>query len=217
VPNKIWFIGDSFTYGYGCRPGRNFEYYEYTKRAHGKIWTQIVSEELNMVENNLGKIAGSNPYSLGVYINNIKNFKKGDYIILGTTYPYGLLVPSLDYPIITSTNGPEVEHDTPFDQEKKSTITDFRNYFIEPYQKRWNEYYFNLFKNLSMEMFNKKIYTFIWDYKVWEKENNFESIREHTNNIITDPDHFSWNGHKQFANYILNKINLKDFVKPCLI
>ena len=217
MPNKIWFIGDSLTYGYGCRPDRNFEYYEYTKGNHGKIWTQIVSEELNMDENNLGKIAGSDPYSLSTLISNLKNIKTGDYVVLGTTMAFGLLVPSIEYPMITSTNGPEIEHKSPFDEEKKNIIIEFRNHFIKPHEKLWHEYYYNLFRDISLELLNRGVYTFLWKHEVWEKGDRFETIRDHTNNELTDPIHFSWNGHKQFAEYILNKINLKDNVKPCLI
>ena len=74
--NKVWFAGDSITYGYGCRPGKGSEYYNYTNGNHKRRWTDIIAEYLNLEQKNIATIAGSSPSIINSIIKNLKNFKK---------------------------------------------------------------------------------------------------------------------------------------------
>lgn len=211
--SNIWFVGDSITYGYGCRPGYDYEYYNLTYKEGDKTWTKIIADYFKMEENDLSQVAGSNPYTLKTLITNLKNFKSGDVVVIGTSPSHGVLVPSTKYNKITSTNGLELKHLLPFPPERKKAIEDWREHHILPYEKLWDAHYIEAFKDISVELINRGVITIVWEYKLW-KETEFETIITHTKGKIKDKTHFSWKGHKDFAEVIIPKI---EKIKPCLI
>ena len=217
--SNIWFAGDSITYGYGCRPGKGSEYYKYTNGNHKRRWTDIVAEYLNLEQKNIATIAGSSPSIINSIIKNLKNFKKGDQLIVSTTSPYGLLVPSLDSQRIISDNlaGWLSIQNSPFDDKQKQVLLDFRKSFIYPYKDLWNDYYYNILEDLAIELIDKEVKTYIWNIKIWKDTDDFETISKDTKGVIEDSIHFSWNGHTKFAEFIKNKIDNKDYIQKCLI
>tara|TARA_B110000858_G_scaffold127384_1_gene144969 strand:- start:208 stop:990 length:783 start_codon:yes stop_codon:yes gene_type:complete len=92
MDNKVWFFGDSFTYGHGCHPG--YEYYERYPKIREKTWTDLISEKLNLEQVNMGISGNSNAYILKQLIENLKNFKSGDYIFLTNTLPVRIVYPT---------------------------------------------------------------------------------------------------------------------------
>ena len=104
-----WFFGDSFTYGYGCRP--EYRYYKYTLDRKGKLWTEIVSDELNLIEKNLAIPGASNPSIINTIIENIKYINKGDYVFIGNTLPIRILIPDISTNKISSINNCRYELD----------------------------------------------------------------------------------------------------------
>ncbi len=45
--NNIWFFGDSFTHGTGCRPGDEY-YLKYPPKKNDELWIDIVTKKLNL-------------------------------------------------------------------------------------------------------------------------------------------------------------------------
>lgn len=103
--SRLWTFGDSFTFGHGCRPISfhkealyNTIYSQYID-LNKPIWPEYVSKELNLDLLNHGVSGASNDYILDYVLNEIKNFKKDDLIV-----------------IQLSTSG---RYDLPFFKEKK--------------------------------------------------------------------------------------------------
>jgi hypothetical protein len=72
-----WFFGDSFIYGAGCRDKTT---------EKNRLMSQIVSEELNCIEKNLGGYGYSNQTIIASIINNLPKMKKNDYVIIFDTF-----------------------------------------------------------------------------------------------------------------------------------
>ena len=89
--NNIWFFGDSFTHGTGCRP--EDEYYKlYPPKDNDQLWVDIVSEKLNLNQKRNPKYGmGANPYLLSLFINEIPNMLDNDIVIISDSNPDGVL------------------------------------------------------------------------------------------------------------------------------
>ena len=83
--NKIYFFGDSFTFGEGCREG--FEYYDTIEYADKILWTTYVSDFLKLEEVNLGQRGCSSPHILSTLLEYSPEFEKGDYVIFSDSLP----------------------------------------------------------------------------------------------------------------------------------
>lgn len=63
-------------------------------RTQRKTWTNLISEKLNLEYVNKGISGNSNSYILKQVIDNLNNFKSGDYIFLSDTLPVRLVYPN---------------------------------------------------------------------------------------------------------------------------
>lgn len=197
--NTAWFFGDSFTYGDGCREG--FEYY--TQYPNGKLWTTIVSEKLGLSEKNLGRPGNSIPMILNELITNLSNFKSGDCVFLTDTFPTRFLESTTDKSRIRSSvfeNNFDVNNLT---RQKLSTLN-FIVDCVEPFIDVWHSFYLTQYDSIRKELNLRNVNVMFWSYMNWAGTSKFENISTATNHKIEDG-HFSWKGHEQMAEWILNR------------
>jgi hypothetical protein len=210
--NTLHTFGDSFTFGHGCVEHCSFtEYYKYKKEGDD-IWPNHLGKKLGVNINNYGKTASCNEQIFDSIVNNFDSIKENDIVIIEKTYHDRLSIPNDSEWISTLST----EYNTSkwwrnklenfFSKEEMETLINFQYYFSPKklYEKR-NNNRFNFLKKILIN--NTKVKDcIIWDMpKIY---NNFESIKSASNNKFLDW-HFSFNGHKQFAEYIENIINKK--------
>jgi len=204
--NTLWTFGDSFTFGHGCRPdGPLSEYYNNYKSDGDDIWPNHLGETLGIKVKNFGKCGASNDFIIDSIIDNWNNLKQGDYAIIGITFHSRFDVP-LKNKLSLSTNywgsGDLSEFDES-EKEQMKTIVDFQYYFADNdlYKARYLKRLNFIHKLLN----EKKVTTFMWDVTIFTESNRFEKIVTATNGKIEDY-HFSFKGHKDFANMVYERI-----------
>lgn len=224
--NNIWFFGDSFTHGTGCRPGD--EYYKlYPPKENDKLWVDIVSNDLNLNQKRNPRYGmGANPYLLSLFINDIPNMLDNDIVVISDSNPDGVLAFDKKRNKVGSLNSgtfwdkkwgeefTEKHKQTSWhdylgwsDDESKMVIVDYSKKHFAPYQDKWSEWYYNQIKSLSKELIKRNIKVYFWSYKEWFSDNTPYSIIADVDESLSDG-HFSWLGHKQFSSFIINKIKL---------
>ena len=191
-----WFFGDSFTYGYGCRP--SYEYYKFTRNRIGKIWTTIVSEHLELEEKNMGVNGASNPCIINTIIENIKYIKKGDYVFIGNTLPMRIQIPDIIDNNIFSINNCKYK----WNPEEYRVIYEYTTMFIIPFEDMWKQYYTNQYLNLKTIIRDKGANVLFWRYSKWDE---YEIIKDETDNKIDDP-HWTWDSHRKMADWVLSNL-----------
>lgn len=208
--NTIWFFGDCFTWGFGCKP--KDPYYKF-KKEDDKIWTGIVAEKLNMRERKPYYGVGAFPYIIHLFIDSLKDIKSDDIVIFGDTIPDGVLTINKDKNKISSLNCVNFKKDNCYfrDEEEKNVTLPFLNYHTIPHKEKWVEFYKNQVESISKEILKRNVKTFYWSHDIWDKENKFERIIDATNGEIDDV-HFSWKGHKEMAQYILKLIEDDNYI-----
>jgi len=210
--NTLHTFGDSFTFGYGCVEHCSFtEYYKYKKEGDD-IWPNHLAKRLGMNVSNHGKNAFCNEQIFDSIIKNFDSIKENDIVIIEKTYHNRLSVPtnsewvsalSIDY---TTNEHWKTKLEKVFSKEEVETLINFQYYFSlkKLYEKRNNDR-FNFIKKILIDNIKVKD-CIIWDMpKIY---NSFESVKTATNGEFIDF-HFSFKGHKQFAEYIENIINKK--------
>ena len=204
----LWTFGDSFTFGHGCRPdGPLPEYFhEYKSNDDDIIWPEILSKKLECKLVNLGKCAASNDYIFDSIVENYLQIKEDDIVIVNKTFPHRFDVPNNlgnQLESISAENYNSVLFFTKFlnkSKEEAETMINFAYYFSghELYGKRQENRY-NFIKSIIKchKYYECKTTDII--------QSKFEKITEHTKRRIIDG-HLSFNGHKQFANFIYSKL-----------
>lgn len=192
-----WFFGDSFTYGFGCKPGH--EYYKFTINRVGKIWTTIVSEHLHLHEKNMSISGASNLCIINTILENIKYINKGDYVFIGSTHPSRFLIPDITINKISSIKNYEYKSNS----NEYKIIYDYTNMFIFPFEDMWENYYNNQYLNLKSIIRDKGADVLFWKHSKWW---DYEIIKNETNNEIDDP-HWTWDSHHKMADWVLNNLN----------
>jgi hypothetical protein len=210
--NTLHTFGDSFTFGYGCVENCWFkEYYKY-KKEDDDIWPNHLAKRLGMNVSNYGKTAFCNEQIFDTIVKNFDSIKENDIVIIEKTYHNRLSVPnnsewisalSIDYTIEETWRN---KLEKVFSKEETETLINFQYYFSPKklYEKRNNDR-FDFLKKILVN--NTKVKDcIIWDMpKIYD---SFESIKTATNGEFIDF-HFSFKGHKQFAEYMENIITKK--------
>tara|TARA_B100001939_G_C16860996_1_gene581835 strand:+ start:402 stop:1073 length:672 start_codon:yes stop_codon:yes gene_type:complete len=215
---NIWFFGDSFTRGDGCIAENESPYYDDFPNERQKLWTTLVSEKVNMVENNQGESGCSSDWIINTIVDNLYKIKRGDIVVFSDTRPTRYLIPRIqDNEIHCFSPGQESIWDWHIKnrkgtfqpkgwEEMKKTLIDFTWFFQEDYKELWEEYYLERFNNFKKYFDTIGVKSYFWSYKLWyEKKLDIELICDDKPEIHNE--HFSWKGHKQFADYILKEIN----------
>jgi len=218
--NTIWFFGDCFTWGFGAQSnqvndslGLSHDPYFKLKKHNDKLWTEIVAEKLNMKEVKPWFGVGAFPWIIDIFLNRIEKMKSGDIVIFGDTVPDGVLAYNRLKDKVASLNCNDFHHNDCYfrsEEEKEKTLP-FIEYHKIPHQQKWTEFYKNQVEKISKEILNRGIKTFYWSHDIWKKEDRFETITEATDGKIVDP-HFSWNGHREMAEYILGLVKNDSYI-----
>lgn len=192
--NTLWTFGDSFTYGNGCLPNEIYQT-QYKKSDEDKIWVEIVASKLNFQLKNMGVGLFSNDKIIDSIIENYKYINKNDLVIIGNTFYSRFDIPYEGKLITLSTVN------LPKDNNKllNDIILIMDDELLKTHQLNRIEFIKNILEK-------KGVKCIIWEV---EKEwNDYETIVIATNNEILEH-HWSYKGHYDFSNYILNKIKTK--------
>ena len=188
---QLWTFGDSFTAGNGCLDVDLFTI-KYKKSDEDVIWPKIVSKKLNFKLKNIGVGLFSNDKILDSIIENYEYINKNDLVIIGNTFYSRFDIPYNGKLITLSpTNLPKNNN-----KLLKDIIVLMDNKLLK--NRQLNRILF--IKNLLEKKGAKCI---IWE--VEEEWLKYENIKDITNGEINDS-HWSYEGHKSFANKILNKL-----------
>ena len=207
--NNGWFFGCSFTYGAGCTPGDR--YHDKYKHPNDRLWTEIVSEALNVKENNLGVNSASNLHILDRFNKNIKNFKSGDYVVVGLTDP--TRVGFFHYTKPNTVNQmsvnafdqiyPDGRFSTFMSEVEFTSVQNFGKYIQGPNEDKWSYHYRKVIKSYFYLLNKLGIRTYLWDFNMWLKH---DPITRATKEEIQDR-HWSFEGHRTFATHVIGNFN----------
>lgn len=213
---NIWIFGSCFSWGYGCRP--SYEYSQKYKTSDDKLWTDIVSDKLglNLIDKSIPTYA-TNFDVLKSFILNINDIKSGDIVIYEIVKPLGFLKLNQSKTKVRGYTSYTFDKDKFWrDDEDKKIGIQYVDLNIKGYDKQWVDFFYPQIDSLSKILLDRNIKTFVWSYEVYEGESRFESISTATNESISDF-HYSFEGHKQMSNYILNMIKSNQHIKSKLI
>jgi hypothetical protein len=189
--SKLWVFGDSFTAGNGCL--HNEEYTKYKESDNDLVWPEIVANKLNLELINKGMGAFSNDKIIDTIIENYNLINKNDLIIIGTTFYNRFDIPDNNTLLTLSpTNLPD---------SNQELLLHFISMMDSDLLK---ERYKLRIDFLEQQITKKEVKCLIWEVEThW---NLYENIKIATESKVKDL-HWSYKGHKDFANYILNIIN----------
>lgn len=206
MKNTCWFFGDSFTQGHNCHKGD--EYYEKTYKDGCKIWTTIVSEKLNCKEVNTAEGGMSNMAIITQIITNMSKMKKDDYAIITNTLVHRVLAFKDNGDFINIIN--DIKNGYVRGSSKHECVIDYIFYEIFPHSEYYAKWYLSLYEGLIEELKLRKVKTIFWPADLWYpiRDCKFHKIIDDVPSIKDS--HFSWRGHEQFSQYILNEINGKE-------
>lgn len=195
----LWAFGDSFTAEFDTNHAPPFLSYKLEKNRKLKTYPTFISEKLNINVKNFA-IGGNDNQTIIETINNNKSYIiDGDIVIIGWA-------PQMRFRIVKNDkweimNGVSKLDGDLCDGISHKTISEIlinrmHNKFDEELNV-WSEIVTHMFKN------NRVINWF------WHRDGlftKFDSIRKDTEGRIED-DHWSENGHKDFANWLIeNKL-----------
>ena len=211
MKNKVWFFGDSFTFGEGCVNEVNGQPHPYLKRhPEGKLWTDIVGDFLNRDKVNLGVSGCSNQHVLEEMVLYLPKIKRDDIVIVGTPIGarYKVYVGHDLNKFLHINQGSfdqtsrkiEITHDESYNKELNGVLEKYLYEYIMPSSYTYESHYTNLIEKILIELNNRGVHTLLWDFNEFGKH---ERIRE-----VTDIDdyHWSWEGHRTWANKCINKL-----------
>jgi hypothetical protein len=205
---KLIVFGDSYTAGDPC--DINSEYViKHKKTENDIIWPELIARKLNLKLYNFGKGGSSNDTIFDSIIKNWETIDVGDIVIIGKSYYHRFDVPhpTLDRFETLNTWLIEKPMKTAFTQEEINHIVHTLILIDSPLNNKRQDMRFDFLKNMLIKQ--KKVENCI----IWGIEDNCdfclrnvcEHIIQETNGDIIDH-HWSYNGHKTAAEWMLNKL-----------
>ena len=189
--NTLWTFGDSFTAGNGCLDNEEYPI-KYKKNENDLIWVDKISEILNFKLMNYGVGLYSNDKILDSIIKNYHFIDSSDIVIIGTTFYSRFDVPHNNrFLTLSATTHPNEK-----DEILCKMIVMMNSELLKTRQLDRILFFVNLFKKRGIKCL------------LWEVENQwdqYESIKTASLGSIDDL-HWSYKGHSDFSNYILNKM-----------
>lgn len=211
---RVWVFGSCFSWGFGCK--EYFPYCKQYKKDGDKIWTEIVSENLGLDVVDKSIPAGATNFTiLKSFIENFSKIKEGDIVIYEIMKPLGLLKLNNMKTKVDSISTYNLHLDKHWrDSEDKRISNEYIDLNVRGHDEVWVKWFYPQIKSISDVLLEKNIKTYLWYYHVWElySENRFENIIDATNGDIDDF-HYSFEGHRQMANYILDIISKDKYLK----
>ena len=203
--NTLWTFGDSFTYGNGCDIDDlyHINYFKYGD----KTWPVWLSELLNINLRNCGVGGYSNDMILDSIIDNWKDIKKGDIVLIGFTYSHRFDVP-IDGELKSIVHNFSEKNNNNLTNEQFETLVNFQYYFSDNILYKNRQYKrLNWVKELLISKGCKLVA--LWDVQIDIK--NLETITGATNRDIIDG-HLSYNSHNILALQFYKKYIKKDLL-----
>ena len=204
IKKHLWVFGDSFTKGNGCLA--NEVYTKYKKSDKDIIWPEIISSKLNIPLVNIAMGMFSNDKILDTILEFYNSIYEGDLVIISKTFFTRFDIPSKNGKyFMTLSAGVDnsylsTQHFVTYTEEELNTLQNIAiivdNKLI---LERWN-FRFNFLEQLIRK---KGVEVLVWN--VEDVFRDYETIQDATNNEINDG-HWSYKGHKDFADFILSKI-----------
>jgi hypothetical protein len=214
----IWGFGDSFTYGFGCRPGWSYnspdssipEYFTKYKKEGDKIWLDWLGEWFDEEIKNISRSGASNDKIFDLVLENFEDIKDHDKVIIGmttwgrtdvpTNHGWVSLLSAWEYggmKILKESISNNISDDKLWE-----TIINYQYFFSNNplWEQRWN----TRFNFIIEQLKKKKCQTVL--FQIQEPiVLSVQTIRQETG--ISD-DHFSFSGHKKFAEVLYKKFSL---------
>ena len=189
--SKLWVFGDSFTAGNGCL--HNEEYTKYKESDDDLLWPEIMANTLNLELINRGMGAYSNDKIIDTIIEDYNLINKNDLVIIGTTFYNRFDIPINNTLLTLSpTNLPD---------SNQELLLHFISIMDSDLLKKRHKLRIDF---LKQQLIKEEAKCLIWEVEThW---NLYENIKIATEDKIKDY-HWSYKGHKDFANYILNIVN----------
>lgn len=200
---KLHTFGCSFTFGNGLFPKEPYNI-QYRKNEDDIIWPEIVAKHFDYELVNRGEGLMSNDRIFDRIIENMDTISSDDVVILQMSYHHRFDIPNKEDNILL-TIAPNAEPIlrgiyTPSEIEKICFVSALWD--SELYKKR-NELRFNFIYHYIKDIIKVKK-CILWDVSVTDSQ--YERIINATYGKINDH-HWSYKGHKDFANHIINEIN----------
>jgi hypothetical protein len=213
---RTWFFGTCFTWGYGCRPG--YDFYKRFKKEGDERWTRHVCKELMCHEQIRAKpLYGTVPQTIKVLLNQLRNIRPGDLVIIEQGIPHGILKISEDKKSVQNAAHFDMSSDKLwFNEEDKRIGLEYLNHNIIGNEEVWSKYYREQIDDLRGLLAEKNVKSIVFDPDGTCATDQFERIRDVDKDSPHDL-HYSWKGHKQVAEYILDKVRRKEFLKRTLV
>jgi hypothetical protein len=205
--NKLFTFGDSFTFN---KKHEDDEYSILYRGLNDFHWSEIVASKLNLELINFGYGSLSNDRIMDSILENHHLISENDIIIIGKTFYHRFDIPnnqkinsSLYKKFTTITpSAYDLLIQLKFSKEEADHIIYFLNLVDHPLFIERTNFRYNFIKDF---LYSKKISNCIF-WEVTDLWTSFEDIKTATNNKIND-NHWSFKGHRDFANYLLNNIN----------
>lgn len=199
--SKLFLFGDSFTAGNGALPLE-----EYTLKYKTKsdlIWPEIVAKELNLTLVNYGMGLFSNDKILDSIMLAYDEISEDDTVIIGKTFPFRADIPDrTDTQLLTLAPNHFTSIQDRYSEKEIEHFNHLLVMFDSPLIKFRHDFRFEFFKKLLENKVNKQV--MLWE--VSDLCHSFETIQTATNSKIED-NHWSFKGHRDFANHVLCNIN----------
>ena len=214
--NQLWVFGDSFTAGNGCFANEEYPL-KYKLASDDLTWPEILAKNLKSKLINRGMGLYSNDKILDTIMEDYFTIAEGDIVVIGKTFSSRFDIPNKNRQILMTISPINLDEKTLsyFNAGYKEQEVDYLWQMVElmdnPLLKRRQCFRFDFLKSLLLDHVRVKK-CIIWDVDtVW---NNFETIERATKGGVSD-NHWSYQGHKDFAEYITEQIEKeKIIIKP---
>ena len=204
--NNLFVFGCSFTEGNGCHLNEPYAK-KYKKSEDDLIWPEYVAKKLNLNLHNFGRGLTGNDRILDSIIDNYDKIDEGDIVIIQKTFSHRFDVCNTNqygishWQTITPTSLNSLEKMGYYDDDILSLTKTLSMIDSDLNNQRWI-HRFNFFKRILIS--DKKVKECIF----WDLESGYHTKWERI--VQVDPDindgHWSYEGHRTFANEILEKL-----------
>jgi hypothetical protein len=208
--SNLFTYGCSFTLGNGCLPYDQY-YKEYRKSEDDLIWPEIVAKELGLTLFNHGMGAFSNDKILDSMIESFDEVQEGDIVIIQKTFTHRFDItyrreknePYARRGLTVTPHCEELLKQQGYDDSEVRSIMETVWLMDGEFNDMRVDNRFNFMKRLFLSKRVQKC--LVWNVLNYHDKRNYERIQEATNEEIVDA-HWSYKGHRAFANVMLNKI-----------
>jgi len=166
MKKTCWFFGDSTTFGHGLKKG--FEYYDENPHLRKPLWTYLVSQHFRSDLINFASCGASNEDILFRLITQLSKIKKGDRVVIQSTYPSRINIFTNDdeYKSIHMAFGEDSELNNRItDEQLKSLKSYIKNFLIDNVDKLElrNIIYF---ESIKRELESRGVDVIVWNHEV---------------------------------------------------